>query len=428
MAYGKGPSIWDEFCLRKGAVARGETGNTACDFYHRYPSDLDLLHQLGIKHLRLSLSWARLLPNGIGKVNHQGVAFYSELFEQCRSLGITPWVTLYHWDLPLALQRRGGWANREVVHWFEEYASVCAHFFGSEVKHWMVLNEPMVFTGAGYFFGLHAPGIRSLPQFMAAVHHAVLCQSAGGRVLRSTVPDACIGTTVSCAHVDPASDRKWHRTAATKVDALLNRLFVEPALGLGYPTDALGALRALYKYVLPGDEQRMAFDFDFWGIQCYTREVVSHSLFTPIVRAKLVPAHKRGGPITAMNWEVHPPALRLVLAKFAAYEGVRSLIVTENGAAFHDEPAAGLVNDPQRIAYLRDHVDQLKLAAAASPKVKGYFVWTLLDNFEWAEGYRPRFGLVHVDHHTQQRTLKASALWYSELIAVKIPLRKRHLW
>lgn len=416
-ADGKGPSIWDDFSNRKGTILGNHNGNDACLFYYKYKEDLHLLKELGIKNFRFSISWPRILPEGTGSVNPLGIAYYQSLIDECLENDITPWITLYHWDLPSALEKKGGWANREIVNWFSEYTKVCAKYFGDRVKHWMVLNEPLVFTGAGYFFGVHAPGKKSLNQFLAAVHNAALCQAEGGRVLRSMVSDAEIGTTVSCSYVTPQRNVLYDKHAARKVDALLNRLFVEPFLGLGYPLQDLKGLRLIEKYMKPGDDHRLAFDFDFLGVQNYTREVVKYSMFTPIIRAKLVPAEKRKSAVTAMNWEIYPEGIYELLMKYSAYPGIKKIIVTENGAAFEDDVSATIVRDPYRSKYIQDHLQQVARAKEDGAKVEGYFVWTMLDNFEWAEGYAPRFGLIHVDHKTQSRMLKHSALWYAEFIS-----------
>lgn len=415
-ADGKGPSIWDEFSQRKGSIYGGHNANDACDFYNRYHSDLKMVSELGIRNFRTSISWPRIFPLGSGKVNAAGVDFYQRLIDRCLELGITPWLTLYHWDLPLELSRKGGWTNRAVLGWFEEYAQICAQYFGDRVKHWMVLNEPMVFTGAGYFFGIHAPGRKNLNEFLASAHHAALAQAVGGRVLRCLVSNAEIGTTVSCAQVTPWRQTEADFRAALKVDALLNRLFVEPMLGMGYPLDALKGLHVIEKYVQTGDEDRMRFDFDFLGIQCYTREVVRYSVFTPLLRAKVVAHEKRGGARTDMNWEVFPETIYNMIMKYSQYAGIKKIIVTENGAAFPDNAEGSIVRDPARMNFLDDHIKQVVRARLDGGKVDGYFVWTLLDNFEWAEGFRPRFGLIYVDFKTQRRVIKSSALWYSELI------------
>jgi beta-glucosidase len=418
---GKGPSIWDEFVHRRPRAVRGRaTADVACDFYHRWPADLDLLRHLGVPDFRFSVAWSRVLPQGTGPVNQRGLDFYDQLVDGCLERGITPWLTVYHWDLPQALQQRGGWTNRAVVGWLADYAQRLAARLGDRVQHWMVLNEPLVFTGAGHLLGLHAPGRRHLGAFLAAVHHAALAQAEGGRALRACLPaSAQIGTTFSCSHLTPwrphlARDQ-W---ATRRVDALLNRLFVEPALGLGYPLHDAPFLRLLERYHKPGDEALLPFAFDFWGVQNYTREVVRFAPYVPLIWANLVGAARRGVPYTDMGWEVYPESLYHMLKQFAAYPRAPRLLVTENGASFPDaSPAGGCLPDPARQAYLRACIGQVLRARREGVPVDGYFAWSFTDNFEWAEGYGPRFGLVHIDYATQQRTVKDSGRWYQQLLA-----------
>ncbi len=413
----KGPSIWDTFSSRKGKIWQGHHARVACDFFSRYADDIALLARLGIPNFRFSLAWSRILPTGTGALNVHGLDFYDRVIDRCLEAGVDPWLTLYHWDLPQALEDKGGWTNRDVVNWMGDYSERCALHFGDRVKHWMVLNEPMVFTGAGYFLGVHAPGRRGMKHFIPAVHHAVLATAEGGRRLREHLPkDASIGTTFSFSYIEPATSRRRDQEAATRVDAVFNRLFLEPALGLGYPIADAPVLKRLETVMLPGDREKMAFDFDFIGIQNYTRELVRHSLFTPYIRARLVAAEKRAVPLTEMKWEVHPPSIYQILKKVSAYPGVKSIVVTENGAAFPDTVTGDRVHDPLRVDYLDQHIAMVLKAKEEGSPVDGYFVWTLTDNFEWAEGYRPRFGLVHVDFDTQQRRIKDSGFWYSDFI------------
>ncbi|CAZ95628.1 GH1 family beta-glucosidase [Zobellia galactanivorans] len=413
---GKGKSIWDGFVSKKGNIFQDQHGQIACDFYNRYKADILLMKSMNIDHFRFSLSWSRILPDGTGKVNQKGIDFYNALIDFCLECGITPWVTLYHWDLPQALEDLGGWTNRKILHWFEAYAQICAENFGDRVKHWMVLNEPMVFTGAGYFLGVHAPGKKGLKNFLPAIHHAVLCQALGGKTLRKTVPKAVIGTTFSCSQITPRSKSKKDIKAAHKADALLNRLFIEPSLGLGYPNESIPVLRKIKKYQRPEDAQNSVFEFDFIGIQNYTREVVRHSYTVPYLRAKIVKATERNVPTTLMDWEVYPPSIYEMLKKFNAYKGVNKILITENGAAFKDRMEEGEVNDTQRTSYLQNYLAQVHKARSEGLKVSGYFVWTFTDNFEWAEGYYPRFGLVHIDFQTLKRTIKASGKWYGNFL------------
>ena len=416
----KGPSIWDVFTKNKKNILNGHHGNTACNFYHTYEEDLLLLKRLNIKNFRFSLSWPRIMPNGI-VISHHGLAFYDRLIDKCLELDIVPWITLYHWDLPQALEEKGGWTNRNIVEWFSRYARICAMHFGDRVKHWMVLNEPMVFTGAGYFLGIHAPGKKGLKKFIPAMHHVALCQAEGGRTIKSILPDAEVGTTFSCSHVDPYRDHEKDLKAAQRVDALINRLFIEPSLGLGYPIEELKALKRVEEYFQSNDEKLLKFDFDFIGLQTYTREIIKHSYFVPYLNATIIPAKKRRAQITTTNWEVYPPGIYHLLKKFSQYKGIKKIIITENGAAFPDEVFNGKIEDEQRINYLRNHLEQIYKAKSEGVRVEGYFIWSLLDNFEWAEGYHPRFGLVYVDFDSQQRIIKKSGLWYRNFLSNLTP-------
>jgi len=415
---GKGPSIWDVFTSRKGKIKDGQQAQSACNFYQDYRKDIALVQAMHIPNFRFSISWPRIFPEGTGQPNLKGMDFYSRVVDSCLEQGITPWLTLYHWDLPQALQDKGGWTNRDILSWMEDYAGYVVQRLGDRVKHWMVLNEPTVYTGAGYFFGVHAPGLTGLRNFFPAAHHAALAMGRTGRVIRAEVTDAMVGTTFSCSSIHPASNRQRDLKASIRADALINRLFIEPILGMGYPISDLKALAGIEKYMQAGDEASLPFDFDFIGIQNYTREVVARSLFVPYLQARLVPAAKRNVlNITAMGWEVYPQAIYEMIKKFSAYPNIPKLIVTENGAAFADTVIDGQVKDHDRKQYIRDHLAQVLRAKREGLNVHGYFVWTLTDNFEWAEGYHARFGLVHVDFATQQRTLKDSGKWYGTFLS-----------
>ncbi|MFB9844371.1 GH1 family beta-glucosidase [Mucilaginibacter ginsenosidivorans] len=416
-ADGKGESIWDAFTAKKGKVLNGHHAKTACDFYNNYEADIDLLKKLNIPNFRFSISWTRILPGGTGETNQAGIDYYNRVIDYCIKQGIEPWVTIYHWDLPQALEDKGGWTNRDIVEWFTDYTGICAEHFGDRVKYWMVMNEPSVFSGAGYFFGIHAPGRTGIKNFLPAIHHIVLSMVAGAKKLRELLPGAIIGSTFSCSHIEPYSDSSRNIAAAHRADALVNRLFIEPILGLGYPVGDIPVLKGLEKFYKPGDEQNMVFDFDFIGLQNYTREIVKYSFFTPYVNASLVKAEKRGVEITAMKWEVYPPAIYHILKKFNAYPQIKKIIVTENGAAFPDTVIDGAVNDLKRTGYIQANLEQILKAKEEGCRVDGYFVWTLTDNFEWAEGYHPRFGLIYVDFETQKRIIKASGHWYADFLA-----------
>ncbi|TDW48746.1 beta-glucosidase [Flavobacterium sp. 270] len=415
-ADGKGSSIWDVFTAQKGKIKNGHHAITACDFYNSYQSDIELIKELNIPNFRFSISWSRIMPTGTNPVNQAGIDYYNKIIDCLLEKNIEPWVTIYHWDLPHALEVKGGWTNRDSVSWFSEYVAVCAQHFGDRVKNWMVINEPSVFTGAGYFLGIHAPGKKGITNYLKAMHHVTLSTAAGAKILRNKVENANIGTTFSCTHIEPATDKPADVQAAKRVDTLLNRTFIEPILGLGYPQNDLPVLKKLNNYILEDDLSNMAFDFDFIGLQCYTREVVKSSILIPYIGAELVSAEKRNVIATEMGWEVYPPALYHVLKKFNDYN-IKKIIITENGAAFPDTLTNGKVYDIKRTHYIQDHLEQILKLKEEGYKVDGYFVWSLTDNFEWAEGYNARFGLVYVDFETQERTIKQSGLWFSGFLS-----------
>jgi beta-glucosidase len=425
---GKGLSIWDTFCSQPGKIFNNQNGNTACNFYDKYIHDLILMNYLGIKNFRFSISWPRIFPNGIGTKNEKGIDFYNRLIDFCLEMDIEPWVTLYHWDLPQALESKGGWTNREILNWFTDYVETCILHFGDRVNNWMVLNEPLVFTGAGHFLGIHAPGRKGLNSFMAAAHHAVLCQSLGGRIIKSLKGDSNVGTTFSASLIEPVEHTKQHIEAANRVDALMNRMFLEPLLGLGYPVKDLKLLQQLEKFMEPGDESIMPFAMDFVGIQNYTREIVRYSPVFPHIHARVIKASLRNVATTTMNWEIYPESIYHILKKVAAYKGVSNIVVTENGAAFNDVLINNHVQDLQRIQFMQDYIAQVLRAKKEGVPVNGYFYWTFTDNFEWGEGYRQRFGLVYTDFASQRRIIKSSGYWFQKFLALQnIPVYAQSL-
>jgi len=414
---GRGKSIWDVFTQRKGKIKDGSHARVATDFYNRYFQDLLLAKIMGFSVFRFSISWPRILPKGSGQVNSAGLAFYHRLIDACLEIGLTPYITLYHWDLPHAMETRGGWCHRGVVYAFEEYVRICVREYGDKVKHWIVLNEPFGFTSLGYMLGVHAPGKFGLSYFLPAVHHVVLAQAAGARVIREEVKDAVIGTTFSCSHIIPYTQNERDLLAARKADALFNRMFLEPALGMGYPVHDMPMLKRIERrYALWRDWDRMAFDFDFIGIQHYFPLVVRYNAFMPVVGVSEVKPRYRKVPVTALGWEISAGGMYAVLKQFAAYRGVKRIIVTEGGAAFTDLPEDGRIRDTARIQYFQDYLGAVLQAKREGVPVDGYFAWTLTDNFEWAEGYSARFGLVYVDFETQRRTIKDSGYWFKSLL------------
>ena len=415
---GRGLSIWDSFARRQGKIIGAGKPYEACDFYHRYKDDLLLVKALGFRVFRFSISWSRILPEGTGRINKEGIAFYHKIIDECLLLGLIPYVTLYHWDLPHALEKEGGWTSHSLLRWFSRYVTICAEEYGDKVKNWIILNEPMGFTSLGYGLGKHAPGKSGLNNFLPAVHNAAMAQAEGGRIVRNIVPHANIGTSFSCSEVIPLTQNPLDIAAANRMDILLNRLFIEPSLGMVYPDDNFSLMDKLHlhnkawKYT-----ERMKFDFDFIGVQNYFSLTVRHNPIIPIINASEVKAAKRKVPHTDMGWEINAGSFYNMLKRFAGYNGVKEVIVTENGSYFKDVLQNGVVNDVQRIQYFQDYVMAMLLAKQNGINIKGYFAWTLMDNFEWSEGYRARFGLIHVDFKTQLRTIKNSGYWWRNFLS-----------
>ncbi len=424
-ADGKEESIWDRFAHTPGKILTGETGDVACDFYRRYAEDLELMSELGFNATRFSLSWPRVFPGN--KPNPAGVDYYKSVIDEAFAQGVEPWVTLYHWDLPQRLEDRGGWTHRDTVKRFEEYVDFCTRTF-KDVRRWMIFNEPTSFVVLGYALGLHAPGRNAIPRwsnffskkglmdFLAASHHVVLAQASGGRIAKANLPDADIGSTWYFSDVQPM--RPQDAAAAARFDAVINRLYFDPAMGKGYPFDAFPALKRIETFFKPGDETAVVANFDFVGMQNYSRDVVKRSWFQPLVWGTLVEPKKRGvQETTEMGWEVYPEGIYRILKRLSGYEAVKKIYVTENGAAFADKVEAdGRVHDPKRIAFLQAYIEQVLRAKNEGVPVEGYFVWSFMDNFEWHEGFRPRFGLVYVDYPTQKRTVKDSGLWMQKFL------------
>lgn len=417
-ADGRGTSIWEPFSKRSGKIKGGGKPYPACDFYHRYKDDLLLTKALGFKVFRFSISWSRVLPEGTGRVNKEGIAFYHKVIDECLLLGLVPYVTLYHWDLPQALEKLGGWASYDMLKWFSRFATVCAEAYGDKVKDWIILNEPMGFTSLGYMLGKHAPGKKNLSLFLSAIHNAAMAQAEGGRIVRSIVTKAHIGTTFSCSEVIPYTNSAADIAAAKRLDIFLNRMFIEPALGRGYPQeDGFVLLEKLHmhnkawKYT-----ERLTFDFDFIGIQNYFSLTVRNNPIIPYIHASEIKASARRVPHTALGWEINADSLYRMLKRFWLYGGVKEIIVTEGGACFKDVLVNGVIDDALRIEYFQQYLQAMHRAQKKGVKINGYFAWTLMDNFEWNLGYNARFGLVHVDFKTQLRTIKNSGYWWREFL------------
>jgi beta-glucosidase len=417
---GKGPSIWDVFSQTPEKVANGDTGEVADDHYHRWQDDVALMKSLGLKAYRFSISWPRVLPEGEGKVNEQGLDFYDRLVDGLMEARIQPFVTLYHWDLPQALQDKGGWGNRSIVERFACYTEAVAQRLGDRVKNWITLNEPHVFAYAGHYHGNHAPGLRSLPTANQAAHNALVAHGRSMSVLRALWPDAQAGITLNLSLAYPASGMPADRQAARVSDGQLNRWFLDPLFGRGYPDDMLTFYGDTVPVVEPGDMEMIAAPLDFLGVNYYNNRFVravsaaENSFgFKGLSPDELVEA---GYEVTEMGWPVMPDGLRELLVGLYRQYHPRAIYITENGAAFDDQVKDGAIHDERRVEYLKEHFAAARRAISDGVPLRGYFVWSLLDNFEWAHGYSKRFGIVHVDYENQTRSLKDSAEYLQRVI------------
>lgn len=415
LADGAGPSNWHRWSHTPGRIAGGDTGDIACDHYRRVPEDVALMQDLGLNAYRFSLSWSRILPAGTGTVNRAGLDFYSRLVDALLARGIQPCATLYHWDLPAALADRGGWLDPGIVDRFAAYARVVFRALGDRVPLWTTLNEPQVVVDAGYLHGTHPPGHRSAAEAAVAAHHLLLAHGAAVRVHRE-VGRGKIGLVVNLEPKDPATGSPADRAAAARADAYMNRQYLDPVFLGSYPQELDEVYGRDRPRVPAEDFRRIGEPIDFLGINYYTRSVTRHDDAVPFLRA--APVRVPGGLTTETGWEVHPQSLTRALLWVRGRYGNRPLYITENGAAFADPPAAegGGLEDPLRVDYLRRHVRAAHQALAAGVDLRGYYVWSLLDNFEWAQGYSKRFGIVHVDFATRKRTPKASARFYRDVI------------
>jgi beta-glucosidase len=415
---GRGESIWDRFAHTPGRVARDETGDVACDHYNRWRSDLDLMASLGIESYRFSIAWPRVLPEGDGEVNQAGLRFYRELAEGLVERGIEPIATLYHWDLPQALQDRGGWAARDTAKRFAEYASLVADALGDVVSEWITINEPWVVAFQGHAHGTKAPGLRSWPTALCVSHHTLLAHGLGVQALRAAGSGHRAAITLNLAPILSAGKMPGDNLAAVRMDGHMNRWFLDPVLRGEYPEDMLG----LYErrcgpldWIQDGDLDVISERTDFLGVNYYAPMRVRADAWRDPIGVRQAPP---GPPTTAMGWEVAPTGLRDILARIRDEYGDIPIAITENGASYEDPPATnGHVKDRERTAYIESHLEAVRQAIDDGVRVERYLVWSFLDNFEWEWGYDKRFGIVHVNFETQVRTPKESSLWYRDYIA-----------
>ena len=418
LADGAGISNWYRFAHSPGNTAWGETADVACDHYHRYAEDVALMAELGLRAYRFSVSWSRVLPEGRGAVNRAGLDFYERLVDALLERDIRPNCTLYHWDLPAALDDRGGWLNPDSAHWFADYAAILYRALGDRVPLWATLNEPWVVVDAGYLHGVHAPGHRSVFEAPVAAHNLMRAHGAGVQAFRAEARTGEIGIVVNLEPKEPASDSPEDIAATARADAYMNRQYLDVALHGHYPAELADVFGAAWPQHSDEDLALIRQPIDFIGVNYYKRGVTRHDESAPPVRASLVRQPQNPHTTLGWEWEVYPRALTRVLLWLKQTYGDIPLYVTENGAAFYDPPQAhaGEVHDPLRVDYLRDHLVALHDAMSAGVDVRGYFAWSLLDNYEWSAGYSPRFGLVHVDFQTQRRTPKSSARFYASVI------------
>lgn len=410
---GRGPSIWDTFCRVPGKVANGDTGDIACDHYHRYNEDLDLMKWMGVDAYRFSVAWSRVIPNGVGPINQAGLDFYDRLIDGALERGIQPWITMYHWDLPQALQDRGGWNNREIVKWFEEYANVLTNKFGDRVKHWMTLNEPLCSAWIGHLYGDMAPGITDLQTALNASHHLLMSHGIASQVTRTNVKNSKVGVVINVTPALPATDSDDDRRASKLADGFDNRWFLNPVFGHPYPADVIEVL-GKSPQIETGDMSLINQPMDFLGVNFYFRQIIASNLHGSPLPIKNI--RRENVKRTAMDWEVHAPAFEEILTRIHRDYNPKEIYITENGSAWDDEIVSGEIDDVERISYLKSHLDAMFAAQKQGAPIRGYFAWSFMDNFEWAYGYDKRFGLVYVDYKTQKRTPKKSALYYRELL------------
>ncbi|MBB3769646.1 beta-glucosidase [Angulomicrobium tetraedrale] len=413
---GRQPSIWDTFSHTPGRIADGTNGDVACDHYNRYAGDVDLMAQMGLQAYRFSIAWPRVMPQGTGPVNPAGLDFYDRLVDKLLSRGILPMACLYHWDLPQALQDRGGWHNRDIANWFADYAHATVARLGDRVKPWAMLNEPSVHAIFGHGFGNHAPGLTGWESYVSAQHHQNLAQGTGIAALRALRSDLKLGTVFSLQPIFPASKAPEDVAAAGRFDACWNTINLDPLFHGRYPA---GFEPVFAPLVRPGDMATIQQKIDFLGVNYYGPSYIQHDANAFLAQAGYG-AVPPGTALTALGWPISPQGLVQVMTRLRDEYGNPTTFITENGACYDDPaPAGGVVADPQRTAYIRAHLDACAESIAQGCGLNGYFVWSLLDNFEWAEGERRRFGVTHVDFATQARTPKTSLLALAQLIQAR---------
>jgi beta-glucosidase len=414
-ADGRAESIWDRFCSVPGHIRDGSSGATACDHYHRWPEDLDLAAELGLNAYRFSIAWPRVLPHGRNTPSSVGLDFYSRLVDGMLARGLEPWATLYHWDLPQRLQEHGGWSNRDTVAEFADFADAVSRRLGDRVQNWITHNEPWCTAFLGCYDGSHAPGVRDWRTALQACHHVLLSHGSAIPALRANTRDARVGIALSLHPAAAASSNSLDIAAARRYDGLRNRWFLDTLYGHGYPADVWALCGADAPHVAGNDLATIATPTDFLGVNYYFPETIAHAPSDGALSARVVPTP--GAERTDLGWEVSPQGLLGLLERLKREYAPPAIYITENGASYEDRLAPdGAIADVERCYYMQRHLVSLHEALARGVPLAGYFAWTLMDNFEWAEGYTRRFGLIHVDFATQQRRLKHSGAWYRDFL------------
>jgi beta-glucosidase len=415
LADGAGPSIWQRFAHTPGMMSNGDTGDVACDHYNRWRDDVELMRQLGLKAYRFSVAWSRVLPEGRGKINQKGLDFYDRLVDALLERGIEPLLTLFHWDLPAALDDRGGWLNPDIAHWFADYADIVYARLDGRVKKWATLNEPWVVTDGGYLNGVLAPGHRSKYEAPIASHNLLRAHGAGVQAYRARGKHQ-IGLVVNLEPKYPASQSAEDLAATKRADAYMNRQYLDPVYLGHYPPELKDVFGEAWPDFPAADLQLIKQPIDFLGVNYYTRSVTRHDALNYPLQASAVKQH---ATYTETGWEVFPQGLIDTLTWVRDRYGNPPVYITENGSAFYDPPTAenGVLDDPLRVNYQKKHLAAVSGAIAQGCDIRGYMAWSLLDNLEWSLGFSKRFGIIHVDFATQQRTIKASGRHYSRVIA-----------
>jgi beta-glucosidase len=422
---GKGPSIWDDFAHRAGKIRFGQNGDLACDHYHRFAEDVALMKSLGLQAYRFSIAWSRIFPEGEGRINQKGLDFYSHLTDALLENGITPFPTLFHWDLPLALQKQyNGFENRKVCSFFADYSEAVARALGDRIRQWVTINEPFEFAAFGHFLGGHAPGKTSLPAYFRVIHHLLLAHGMALERIRSIDPALQVGIVVSLTPIHPQTSSEKDRQAARLANQFMNHVTLQPLFKGSYPEPLWSRIRLLRPSVKSDDMQTISGPTDFIGINNYQREFATYKWYVPFLQMDISGKEtaetefvKDGVQHTSMGWEVYPQGIYECLRLLKDEYGNPPVYITENGAAYDDRPSEdGQVNDPLRVQYLESYLGKAQEALSAGCQLKGYFVWSLMDNFEWAAGFSKRFGIVYVDFGKQKRIIKQSGRWYQELI------------